>query len=74
MSEQRVKQWTDIEFRDGHRTVPDYIAVLLTGIETHRLTYEEAILAGNRKAEADYLNAQQGRVLEAHFREYRRWE
>jgi hypothetical protein len=61
----------EIEFRDGKRTVPTYISAMLAGIETHRLTYEEAIIAANKKAEADFLTAQQDRVLAAHFRELR---
>jgi hypothetical protein len=65
------RQWSEIEFRDGKRTVPDYIAALLTGIETHRLTYDDAIAEANRKTEADFINAQQERVLAAHFRELR---
>ena len=65
------RQWSEIEFRDGKRDVPDYIAVLLSGIETHRLTYDEAIAEANKKTEADFINAQQERVLAAHFRELR---
>jgi hypothetical protein len=64
-------QWSEIEFRDGKRLVPGYIASLLTGIETHRLTYDEAIGEANRRSESDFLNAQQDRVLAAHFRELR---
>jgi len=71
MSEQRERQWSEIEFRDGKRLVPDYIGVLLSGIETHRLTYEEAIAAANQKVETDFLNAQQDRILAAHFKEPR---
>ena len=61
----------ELEFRDGKRVVPDYIAALLAGIETFRLTYEEAIAEANKRAEADFINAQQDRILAAHFRELR---
>jgi hypothetical protein len=72
MSEQMPqREWAEYEFRDGKRLVPDYIGVLLTGIETHRLTYEEAITAANQKVETDFLNAQQDRILAAHFKELR---
>ena len=37
----------EIEFRDGKRVVPAYIANLLSGIETYRFTYEEAISMAN---------------------------
>ena len=61
----------ELEFRDGKRTVPAYIASLLTGIETYRLTYDEAIAAANKKLESDFINAQQDKVLAAHFKEPR---
>jgi hypothetical protein len=61
----------ELEFRDGKRVVPDYIAALLAGVETFRLTYEEAIEEANKKSEADFINAQQDRILAAHFRELR---
>lgn len=64
-----VSQHREMEFRDGKRLVPEYLAVLMRGIETHRLTYEQAIDTANRKALSDNLNAQQDRVLAAHFRE-----
>lgn len=66
-----VPEWIEYEFRDGKRLVPAYISNLLAGIETHRLTYEEAIETANRKIESDFLNAQQDRILAAHFRELR---
>lgn len=59
----------EIEFRDGKRTVPAYIAQILSGIETYRLTYEEAMVEANKKVEADFINAQQDKILAAHFRE-----
>lgn len=61
----------EIEFRDGKRVVPAYIANLLSGIETYRFTYEEAISMANKKVEADFINAQQDKILAAHFRELR---
>jgi hypothetical protein len=67
-------QWdepVELEFRDGKRTVPPYIASLLAGIETYRLTYDEAIAAANKKLESDFINAQQDKVLAAHFKEPR---
>lgn len=65
------RQYSEIEFRDGKRLVPDYLGVILSGIETHRMTYEEAIQAANKRLEADHLNAQQDKFLAAHFRELR---
>lgn len=37
-------------------------------IETHRMTYEEAVDAANRLMESDYLNAQSERIISAHFK------
>lgn len=65
------RQWVEMVFRDERRDVPDYLAVMMKGIETHRLTYEQAIDAANKKAEADLLNAKQDEVLAAHFKELR---
>lgn len=61
----------EIEFRDGKRLVPDYLGAIMAGLETHRLTYEEAILRANKRMEADFVNAQRDHVLAAHFREHR---
>jgi hypothetical protein len=66
-----VRQYVEIEFRDGKRMVADYLAVMMQGIKTHTMTYDEAIAAANQKAEADLLNAKQDAVLAAHFRELR---
>jgi hypothetical protein len=61
----------EMEFRDGKRFVPAYLATLMGGIETYRFSYEEAIQAGNKQAEEIFLNAQQDKILAAHFREQR---
>lgn len=61
----------ELDFRDGKRLVSAYIANLLAPVETYRLTYEEAMAAANKKIEEDFINAQQDRVLAAHFQEPR---
>jgi hypothetical protein len=61
----------EMVFRDGKRRVPAYIANLFSGIETHRLTYDESMVEANKKVEAEFINAQQDHVLAAHFREQR---
>lgn len=66
-----VSQFREIEFRDGRRLVPDYLGVLMTGLQTHRMTFEEAVDAANRRMESDHLNAKRDQVLAAHFRELR---
>jgi hypothetical protein len=64
----------ELEFRDGRRQVPEYVAALLADVETFRLTYDQSIAEANRRMGADYANAAHERVLAAHFKEHRRWE
>jgi hypothetical protein len=66
-----MSQFREIEFRDGRRLVPDYLGGLMSGLETHRMTFDEAVDAANKRMEANHLNAQRDRVLAAHFRELR---
>lgn len=61
----------EVEFRDGKRLVPEYLADLMDGLTTFTMTYAEAVQAANKRLEANHLNAQQDRVLAAHFREFR---
>lgn len=62
-----------LEFRDGSREVPDYLEPILRGLETFRMTYEEALREANRKMLADHINAQHDRIVSAHLREVSRW-
>lgn len=64
-------QLREIEFRDGKRLVPEYLGAIMSGLETHRMTYEEAVQAANQRMEADHLNAKRDEILAAHFRELR---
>jgi len=66
-----ASQFREIEFRDGKRQVPDYLGVLMSGLPTHRMTYDEAVDAANKRMEADHLNAKRDEILAAHFRELR---
>ena len=59
---------TEVEFRDGMRLVPDYLAAIMGRLETHRMTYEEALDAANRQIEADHLNQVETDFVAAHFR------
>jgi len=66
-----ASQLREIEFRDGKRMVPDYLGVLMSGLQTHRMTYDEAVDTANKRMEADHLNAKRDEILAAHFRELR---
>lgn len=58
----------EMDFRDGKRPVPDYLSSVLAGIDTHRMTYEEALAFAHRKIESDYANDMQSGIVTAHFR------
>lgn len=62
----------ELEFRDGKREVADYIAELMTGIKTKRMTYDEALVAMNQKMVGDHIGRSVDRILDAHFQERRR--
>lgn len=62
---------TTIEFRDGERDIPDHVAVMMRGIETHTMTYEEALRLSERKIVSDKLNLAQADLVAAHFKEFR---
>jgi hypothetical protein len=60
-----------LEFRDGERDVVDHLAVLMAGMETHTMTYEQAVRATERKLLRDRLNEAQRKLVAGHMREYR---
>ena len=58
----------EMEFRDGQRVVPDHVEAMLSGIDTHTMTYEEAIRAAERKMLSDHVGRAQQSLIDAHFR------
>ena len=56
-----------VEFRTGKREVPDYMAELMYGIPTHRMTYDEAVAAMNRKMVGDHIGRAVDRIIDDHF-------
>lgn len=62
---------TELPFRDGKRWVLDHIADRMRGIETFRLTYEEALAESNKKSSRDYINAQGRDYISKHFKGFR---
>lgn len=57
----------EMEFRDGVRYVPDHVEAMLSGIDTHTMTYKEAIRAGERKLLEDHVYRAQQKLIRAHF-------
>ncbi len=62
----------EVEFRGGKRWIPGYMADLMTGIKTHKLTYDQAVDAMNRKMLGDHVERARDRILDDHFSGRRR--
>lgn len=61
----------EIEFRDGIAAVPNHVAWMMRGLETHTMTKDEAIAAAETQMTRNYLNQVQRKVIRGHFRENR---
>lgn len=57
----------EVEFRTGKQEIPDHLADLMAGLETQRMTYEEAVDAANRKLVDTHVDKAVDRILKAHF-------
>lgn len=57
-----------VEFRDGSREVPDHLADLMAGLDTYKLTYEQAKDQANQKLTRDLLDRTQQQLISNHFR------
>lgn len=64
----------EIEFRDGNHWVPDHLADMMRGLDTYRMTREEAISEANKTLSKDYLHKAQTDVIAAHFKNGRTGE
>jgi hypothetical protein len=59
---------TKVEFRDGERDVPDHLAVMMRGLETHTMTFEQAVKASETKMLTDRLNLEMKSMVADHFK------
>lgn len=59
----------EMEFRDGRQIVPDHVADYLTGIDTLRHTFREAMELANKARVSEHLNRMQQKVITEHFKE-----
>lgn len=57
----------EVEFRDETREIPDYMADLMAGIETWKITYDEAVVLMNRRLEQRQLTQAHDEILRSHF-------
>jgi hypothetical protein len=62
-----------LEFRDGKREVPDYLADVLRRYENklYQITHDEAIELANRTMEHDVVESKITSVIATHFRDLR---
>lgn len=62
-----------MEFRDGKRDVPDYLADVLRRYEKrlYQITYDEAVDLANRTMEHDVVERHMSKVIGTHFGSFR---
>ena len=61
----------ELEFRDGKRWVPGYLANMMGDLETYRYTYDEAVAAANEAAVSGHIGVKLDGVIDAHFKRMR---
>jgi hypothetical protein len=57
----------EVEFRNGIQEIPDYLADLMTGMDTYTMTVDEAIAEVNKKLERDQLSKVHNELVKNHF-------
>jgi hypothetical protein len=60
-----------LEFRDGKRVVPDYLYPEMSQLETHRITYEQAVREADTARMNKWLGDQQHAAMVDHFSQRR---
>jgi len=63
---------TTLEFRDGKRAVPDYLFAELSQLDTHTMTYDQALHEADTRRMNRWLGDRQSDVVIGHFSERRR--
>jgi hypothetical protein len=61
-----------LQFRDGLRLVPEYLAVMMADIDTEEYTFDEACKVVNERMLGNYLGKTFDSVIGDHMREVRR--
>ncbi len=57
-----------VEFRDGSREVPDHLADLMSGLQTYKLTFDQARKEADERLTRELLEKTQRQLIEGHFR------
>lgn len=60
----------ELEFRDGKRHVPYYLAQYMLGWETYLMTYDDAIAQVNRRMEDDVVVPAMEGLIRDHFERF----
>ncbi len=60
-----------LEFRDGERDIPDHLALLMKGIKTYQMTYEQAVKEMEQNQLHQKLIVAQRDLMRQHFRQSR---
>lgn len=58
----------ELEFRDGKRLVPEYLAAAMDGLETYLMTYKDAVAEGNRQMTRKVFTRELDKTIIGHFR------
>ena len=58
----------ELEFRDGKRWVPKYLALTMGDLETYRYTYAEACKAANTAAVQWHVDNKLDQIISNHFK------
>jgi len=62
----------ELTFRDGRRTVTPLVADLMSGMDTVRFTYAQALERANQRVAQDHVQTLYSGIVSAHFKESRR--
>lgn len=57
-----------LEFRDGERDVPDHVAILMKGLRTWEMTYDQARDQANDRMTKQALLDAQNDLIKQHFK------
>lgn len=60
-------QTRDVEFRDGVKEIPAYLADMMAGLPTHTMTLEAAVAAANRKQLDGVMSNAYDELIKKHF-------
>ena len=60
-----------VEFRDGEKEIPDYLGEMMSGIETYKLTMDEAIREANKRMLDRHVSRAFDQIVDRHMTELR---